>query len=188
MNGFDIAILVLIGIGAITGLLRGLVQEVLALLAWIAGVFAVYRFHTPLSEALVPHLETETGAAVLAFMLLLLVPLMIGMLLARYLSKMTRDSVVNPLDRMLGFGFGMIKGTIIAVVAYSIMVLAYDTVWSKEGRPLWVTQARSYPMINEASEKLVKMIAEHRRAQAEADAKADEGKGKKSKKKKRNQT
>ena len=67
MTGFDIAVLVLIGMGAITGFMRGFVQEVLALAAWVVSMVAIRNLHTPLAEGLQPHIGTESGAAVLAF-------------------------------------------------------------------------------------------------------------------------
>lgn len=179
MTGFDIAIMILIGLGAITGFMRGLVQEVLSLAAWMLALVAIHNLHTPLSEELVPYIGTESGSAVLSFAILLLVPYAIIRLLANRLGRASRDSVLGPIDRLLGFGFGGIKGAIIAVMGFSVMVLGYDTVWGVGGRPTWITQSRSYPFINAGSEALVGMIAERRRAAAEAErAKLDQaGKG-----------
>jgi membrane protein required for colicin V production len=78
--------------------------------------------------------------------------------------------VLGPIDRLLGFGFGSIKGLIIVVLGFSVMVLGYDTVWGPGGRPDWITQSRSYPFINAASDELVQMIADRRRAGQEAAA------------------
>lgn len=175
MTGFDIAIMILIGLGAITGFMRGLVQEVFSLAAWVLALVAIHNLHTPLSEQLVGYVGTESGAAVLAFAILLLVPYAIFRLLADRLGQASRDSVLGPIDRLLGFGFGGIKGTIIAVMAFSVLVLGYDTVWGVGGRPTWITQSRSYPFVNAGSEALVSMIAERRRAAAEAEqAKLDD--------------
>ncbi|MFN5783692.1 MAG: CvpA family protein, partial [Novosphingobium sp.] len=71
MTGFDIAVLVLVGLGAITGVLRGFVQEILALAAWVIALFAIHQLHTPLTEWLLPTLGNQSGASVLAFALLL---------------------------------------------------------------------------------------------------------------------
>ncbi|WP_088309018.1 CvpA family protein [Novosphingobium sp. B 225] len=169
MTGFDIAIMILIGLGAITGFMRGLVQEVFAVAAWVLSLVAIHNLHTPLTQSLSPFVGTENGAAVLAFALLLLVPYMIFKLLADRLGQASRESVLGPIDRLLGFGFGGIKGAIIAVMAFSVLVLGYDTVWGIGGRPTWITQARSYPYVNTASEALVSMIAERRRAAVEAE-------------------
>ncbi len=171
MTGFDIAVLVLVGLGAITGFMRGFVQEILALSAWVIALFTIHNMHTPLSAALVPYVGNESGATVLAFALLLLVPYAIVKLVANRMGEASRESVLGPIDRLLGFGFGAVKGMVITVLAFSVLVLGYDTVWGIGGRPDWITQARSYPFVNASSEALVKMIAERRKDAAEAEAK-----------------
>lgn len=176
MTGFDIAVLLLVGVGAITGFLRGFVQEMLALLAWIFALFAIHYLHTTLSDALAPTIGTTSGAAVLAFALLLLVPYAVIKLIANWLGGKSRSSILGPIDRVLGFGFGAVKGLIIVVLAFSVLVLGYDTVWGVGGRPDWIKQARSYRFVNASSEALVTMIAERRHEAAEAAAKEAEGK------------
>ena len=57
------------------------------------------------------------------------------------------------------------------VMAFSIFVLGYDTVWGPGGRPQWITSARSYPFVNMGSEALVKMISERRKDAVESEAK-----------------
>lgn len=163
MTGFDIAVLLLVGLGAITGFLRGFVQEVLALAAWVIALFAIHYAHTPLADVLQPYIGTASGAAVLAFAILLLVPYVIVKLLAASFGNAARNSVLGPIDRVLGFGFGAMKGMVIVVVVFSIFVLGYDAIWGPGGRPDWITQARSYAFVNASSEGLVKMIAERRR-------------------------
>lgn len=173
MTGFDIAVLLLVGVGAITGFLRGFVQEMLALAAWIFALFAIHYLHSPLSLALVPTIGTESGAAVLAFALLLLVPYAVVKLIANWLGGKARNSLLGPIDRVLGFGFGAVKGLIIVVLAFSVLVLGYDTVWGVGGRPDWITQARSYRFVNASSEALVTMIAARRNAAVEAAAREE---------------
>lgn len=171
MTGFDIAVLILVGLGAVTGFLRGFVQEILALAAWVIALFAIHNMHTPLSQALVRYVGNESGATVLAFALLLLVPYALVKLIANRMGEASRESVLGPIDRLLGFGFGAVKGMVITVLAFSVLVLGYDTVWGIGGRPTWITQARAYPIVNASSEALVQMIAERRKDAVEAEAK-----------------
>ena len=173
MTGFDIAVLILVGLGAITGFMRGFVQEVFALAAWVLALVAIHNLHTPLSAALMQYVGTESGASVLAFAILLLVPYAIVKLLSDRLGTASRNSVLGPIDRVIGFGFGAIKGIVITVLAFSVLVLGYDTIWGAGGRPQWITQSRAYPLVNSASEALVKMIGERRR-EAVAAAARDE--------------
>lgn len=171
MTGFDIIVLLFVGIAAAAGFIRGFVQEIVALGAWIFSIFAIRYLHTPLAAALEPKIGTDSGAAVLAFAILLLVPYAAIKLLAGYLGGKSRDSLLGPIDRVLGFGFGAVKGMIITVFGFSVLMLGYDTVWGIEGRPGWISQARTYPLVNAASEELVTMIAERRAAIAAQDAK-----------------
>lgn len=170
MTGLDILVMVVVGTCAITGFLRGFVQEILALGAWIFALFAIFYLHAPLYEFLEPRIGTTSGASVLAFAILLLVPYATIKLLANRLGQSSRASVLGPIDRILGFGFGTIKGFIVVVLAFSLLVLGYDLAWGPGGRPNWITQARTYPFINAGSEKLVALIAERRKQSAEAAA------------------
>lgn len=174
MTGFDIAVLLFVGLGAITGFIRGFVQEILALGAWVFAIFAIRMLHTPLTAWLEPHIGTGSGAGVLAFALLLLVPFAVVKLVSKWAGNRSRASVLGPIDRVLGFGFGAVKGVIIIILAFSVLVLGYDTVWGPAGRPDWITEARTYPFINASSEALVQLIAERRREAAGGHARADE--------------
>jgi membrane protein required for colicin V production len=110
MSMFDIIVIILIGVGAIGGFLRGFVQEVLSLAAWVLALFAIHYLHSPLTFWFVPKLGSTTGAAVLAFTLLLLIPYAGMKLIAGRAGQASRDSVLGPIDRVIGFGFGGIKG------------------------------------------------------------------------------
>lgn len=170
MTGFDIAVLIVLGLCAVTGFMRGFVQEVFALAAWVLALVAIKNLHTPLTAALMPYVGTESGSAVLAFAILLLVPYAIVKLLANRMGEASRNSVLGPIDRLLGFGFGAVKGMVVVVLAFSVLVLGYDTIWGTAGRPNWITQARSYPFVDAGSRYLVAMISDRRKAAAKAEA------------------
>lgn len=173
MTGFDIAVLLIVGLSAAGGFVRGFVQEILALVAWVFALFAINQLHTPVTAFLEPHIGTVSGAALLAFALLLLVPYAVVKLFAKWAGRASRASLLGPIDRVLGFGFGGVKGMIIVVLAFSILVLGYDTVWGAGGRPTWITQARTYPFVNASSEALVDLIAARRQQATAAEEAAD---------------
>lgn len=177
MTGFDIIVLIIVGVAAIGGLMRGLVQEVLSLAAWILAAFSVYYLHTPLTQALSQYLDGETITAILAFTLLLLIPYAAMKVIANNAGEASRNSIIGPIDRLLGFGFGAVKGALIAVFAFSILVLGFDTVWGAQGRPDWISQARTYQAADAFSRELVQMLAQRRAKflgeQVEAQEEAD---------------
>ncbi len=163
MTGFDFLVLVIIGVGAVGGFLRGFVQEVLSLAAWILALLAIHYLHTDLTTFLYKYIGTPRGAAVLAFALLLLIPYAGMKLIAGRLGEASRSSVLGPIDRVLGFGFGAVKGAIVVVMAFSLLVLGYDSVWGIAGRPPWIINARTYAVVDAASDALVQLINERRR-------------------------
>lgn len=169
MEAFDIIVLLIVGVTAITGFMRGFVQEVLALVAWILAVLAIYYFHGLLTEGLAGYVASETGAAILAFALLMLVPYAVVKFASKWVGDASRKSVLGPIDRLLGFGFGAIKGIIIVVLGFTVLVLGYDTVWGAKGRPDWISLSRSYPFINAASNELVDMVGERHRDASRAE-------------------
>lgn len=169
MTGFDIIVLGIVGVAAIGGFLRGFVQEVLSLAAWILAIFAIRYLHTPLTAAMVEYIGSDVTTSVLAFALLLLIPYAAMKLIAGRFGQASRNSMLGPVDRVLGFGFGGLKGIVIVMIAFSLLVLGYDTIWGYKGRPNWITTARSYELVDASSRSLVEIIAE-RRARLRAEA------------------
>ena len=170
MTGFDIIVLLIVAVAAVGGFLRGFVQEVLSLTSWLLAVAAIRFLHTDLSAILLKFIGTPSGAAVLAFVLLLLIPYAAMKLIAARTGRASRNSILGPFDRVLGFGFGAVKGVIIVVMAFSVLVLGYDTVWGPAGRPVWMTTARTYPFVNASADAMVQLIDERqRRVRSEAD-------------------
>ncbi|MDJ0977722.1 MAG: CvpA family protein [Erythrobacter sp.] len=162
MTGFDIIVLIIVGIAAIGGFIRGLAQEVLSLAAWLLAAFSVYYLHTPLTEALREYYDAEPATPILSFTLLLLIPYAAMKLIAANVGQASRGSILGPIDRVLGFGFGAVKGALIAGFAFSVLVLGFDTVWGYKGRPDWISQARTYPAADAFSRQLIQILAERR--------------------------
>ncbi|MFN2100677.1 CvpA family protein [Altererythrobacter sp. MF3-039] len=162
MTVFDIIVLVIVGVAAVGGFLRGLVQEVLSIATWILAVFAIHYLHTPLTEALRGVYDAEPATPLLAFVLLLLIPYAGMKLISGRLGQATRSSLLGPIDRVLGFGFGALKGAVIVVVAFAVVVIGYTDQWGYKGRPDWITQGRTYQLIDASVNEMVQMVAERR--------------------------
>ena len=163
MTGFDIIVLLIVGVAAVGGFMRGFVQEVMSLAAWGLAVLAIRYLHTDLTAFLYDYIGTPSGASVLAFVLLLLIPYAAMKLIASRAGRSTRNSVLGPIDRVLGFGFGGVKGVIIVVMAFALLVLGYDTAWGIGGRPTWMTTARTYSFVNASADAMVQLINERQR-------------------------
>jgi membrane protein required for colicin V production len=164
LHGLDIIVLALVGITALLGAKRGFVAEVLGLFAWVAMIFALKIFHLPLSRVLAGPIGTPSGAAVLAFLLLTGVTYILGKMVANAIGSRTRTSVLGPIDRALGFGFGALKGLILASLAYLLVILVLDTVGGGPSRrPEWLVKARTYTLLNATSASIADVVARRRK-------------------------
>ncbi|MEP2103845.1 MAG: CvpA family protein [Parasphingorhabdus sp.] len=168
MTGLDIFVLLLMGGAAIFGFLRGFVQETLSLIAWVLIIFAVRFLHAPVTDFLISPIGSEGGASVLAFGSIVIVTYALGRWIAKSIGSKSRKSLLGPIDRVLGFGFGMVKGLIGATLAYLLVVLVYDSIYgAAEPRPEWIADSRTYPLLNASGDALVQFV-EERREMAEA--------------------
>jgi len=165
LTALDIVVLLLVGGGAVLGLWRGFVTEVLSLFAWVAAIFALKIAHAPAAAALGGVVGTASGAAVLAFAIIFLVVFVAGKLVARSLGRRTRTSILGPIDRVLGMGFGALKGLIGATLLFLLANLATDTVYgSRSARPDWMRASQTFPLLNASSRAIVDFVAARRSA------------------------
>ena len=167
LTGLDIAVLLGVGAAAALGWWRGFVTEILSLLAWVLVVFALKALHTPLTTALTGIVGTSSGAAILAFALIAGIAYFGGRMLARAMGRRTKQSILGPLDRAMGFGFGALKGLILASLAFLLLVLVYDTIdGGPKQRPAWLTKSRTYPLLNATSAFVADFVAKRRKGQS----------------------
>jgi membrane protein required for colicin V production len=163
MTALDIIVLFLLGSGAVFGFLRGFVQEALSLIAWLLIIAAVRVFHAPASAALSEPIGTDAGAAVLAFLAIVIVTYALGKWISKSIGKKSRKSVLGPIDRVLGFGFGMIKGLILATLVFLLLAMGYETVFGlEEPRPDWMVKSRTYPLLNASGNAMSEFVREQR--------------------------
>ncbi|QTD57108.1 CvpA family protein [Parasphingorhabdus cellanae] len=168
MTGLDIFVLLLMGGAAVFGFMRGFVQETLSLIAWVLVIFSVRFLHAPVTDFLIAPIGNEGGASVLAFGSIVIVTYALGRWIAKSIGRKSRKSLLGPIDRVLGFGFGMVKGLIGATLAYLLVVLVYDSIYGAgEARPEWIADSRTYPLLNASGDALVEFV-EERREMAEA--------------------
>ena len=159
----DIFVLLMLGGGALVGFVRGFVHEVLALAAWLAAIIALKLFHAPVMAWVEGGDRGPAASAVLAFALLFLPTYFIVRLIAQKAGHVSRRSVLGPVDRFLGGGFGMLKGLVGAAMFFLLANLATDMVYGPETeRPEWMTESRTFPLLNASGRAIVDMVDSYR--------------------------
>jgi len=163
LTALDILVFLLVGAGLVVGWLRGFVAEILSLFAWFLAIVALRYLHAPVRDLLVGPVGNAGGAAMLAFAIVFGLVFLGGRLAARRLGGRVRNSVVGPVDRLLGAGFGALKGLIGATLLFLVASLVYDTLWSRAApRPDWMAQSRTYPLLQSSSAMMVDLVEARR--------------------------
>jgi membrane protein required for colicin V production len=165
MTALDVFVFLLLVGGAAVGFVRGFVHEVISILAWIVGIAMLKLFHTQLWSGLENMFHTSPAAgAVLAFAILFVPSFVLVKLLARSLGGRTRRSpMLGPFDRVLGGGFGLLKGLLGATLFFLLANLATDMVYGPQAdRPEWMTKSRTYPLLNASGRGIVDWVQARR--------------------------
>ncbi len=165
MTALDVFVFLLLIGGAAVGFVRGFVHEVISIFAWIVGIAMLKLFHSQLWTGLENSFHTSPAAgAVLAFAILFVPSFLLVKLLARSLGGRTRRSrVLGPFDRVLGGGFGLLKGLLGATLFFLLANLATDMVYGPQAdRPQWMTRSRTYPLLNASGRAIVDWVEARR--------------------------
>ena len=165
MTALDVFVFLLLIGGAAIGFVRGFVHEVISLLAWIVGIAMLKLFHSQLWSGLENSFHTSpAAAAVLAFALLFVPSFLVVKLIARSLGGRTRrHKLLGPFDRVLGGGFGLLKGLLGATLFFLLANLATDMVYGPQAdRPQWMTRSRTYPLLNASGRAIVDWVEARR--------------------------
>ena len=74
-----------------------------------------------------------------------------------------RHAMLGPFDRVLGGGFGGLKGLLGATLFFLLANLATDMVYGPEAeRPQWMTKSITYPLLNASGRAIVDWVEARR--------------------------
>lgn len=116
MNGFDIALLVLVSVAVVAGGLKGLTRILVGLATLVAAFVMAARFHASLAgrlDRLAWTFELKQAASYLAIFLGLL---LLGALAAFVLRHLVRASMLGWADRLAGAALGLVAGALLAAL------------------------------------------------------------------------
>jgi membrane protein required for colicin V production len=122
MNGIDIAILVILCGFLLKGLLRGLLKEVCSLAGLFVGAFLAFRYHGPLADVLLEHVDLPAQVAVATtFTVLFLATMIFFLVLGFLLSRFVKLLFLGGFNRLIGGLFGLSQGVLLlAVVLFAL--------------------------------------------------------------------
>ena len=117
MTAFDYAVLAVIAVSALLGLWRGVVSEILALMAWVVAFLAARAVAADVANWLADQIA-EPALRLAAAYALVVVAVLLAFALLRLLLRLLLKAVgLGFLDRLLGGAFGAVRGVLVVLVA-----------------------------------------------------------------------
>ncbi|MGD9898221.1 MAG: CvpA family protein [Calditrichaceae bacterium] len=124
MNYLDITIIIIIAIFTIRGLFRGLITELMTLVALILGFFIAVYYLQPVAQFLVESFPSlpEFAARIIGFIVLFFAVNLIVRLLSKLLNSFASLTFLQPFNKIAGGIFGFVK----TVLVLSILLIMID--------------------------------------------------------------
>jgi membrane protein required for colicin V production len=156
----DIGFAAFLLLSVIVGILRGVVFELLSLAGWFAAYFVALWFAPALQAQIhigTPGSTLNYGAT---FAIVFFGALIVWSIAARLLRALIRATPLSPLDRLLGAGFGLLRGLVVLLVVATVVGVSpcgradawqrsRSVVWLNallhELRPLFVNDDNQHP-------------------------------------------
>ncbi|MDX2257540.1 MAG: CvpA family protein [Hyphomicrobiaceae bacterium] len=152
----DLAVIAISAISGLLALYRGLTRELLAILSWIvAGLAALYFVlnHRAFAEEVAQQMggvQVVIAQAAVGAVIFLVVLIFVHLITAR-ISDTILDSNVGMIDRVLGLGFGLVRGFVIVVIPFMLALAFFP---DERQHPDWVRNAQSKPYLTSTGEAL----------------------------------
>jgi membrane protein required for colicin V production len=116
VTGFDYAVLVIVGLSILLSVMRGLVQEVMALVGWAVAAWLAIHYAAPISVYMPAGIPDERLRYLAALVAIFAGVWLFSALLRITITQFLKSTGLNPLDRMLGAVFGLARGTLFVLL------------------------------------------------------------------------
>lgn len=140
----DLFVIVVVGLSALLAMFRGMSREALTLGAWLGAAAAAWFGWPQVAPLLQPYLADETLRTAAAIGIAFVVPLVVFMIIAGILASLIENSFLAPVDRGLGIVFGVLRGGVLVLVTYLILLFIFPG-----ERPSWIREAQFRPLLDQ---------------------------------------
>ena len=168
INIFDAGVIFILLISAFLAYMRGFVHEMLSVGGWIGAFFTTlytFPYVKPYSRELI---KIELGADLISGLVIFVLSLVVFSIITRAISKHVKGSMLNVLDRALGFLFGMARGAIVICILY----IGFSFLLPKEEQSPLIIESKSMELIEPGAELLLEALPQQVSSKAMFDARS----------------
>jgi membrane protein required for colicin V production len=136
----DLVLIAIVGGSVVFGFLAGFARAGLGFLAAITGVLFGFWFYGIPAAWIHKFVSSVAFSNLLGFLVVFFACTLLGGLIGKLLSKLFKWTGLSWLDRMMGAGFGLVRGGLIAVAFVSVLMA-----FTPRPVPAWMTGSALLP-------------------------------------------
>ena len=149
MNWVDYLLLAILGFSVVSGFMAGAARVGVGFIAAFVGIFAGFWCYGIAAAHILDYVNSRALANLIGFFLIFMSVVILGALLGRLLSRLFKWIGLSWFDRMLGAGFGFVRGMLV-VIALTTVLLAFAPV----PPPASIVESKVLPYVVDASNVL----------------------------------
>jgi membrane protein required for colicin V production len=146
VNLLDLLLLTIVGGSIVLGFFAGFARAGLGFISVIAGVLLGFWFYGIPAAWIHRYVHSSTFSNLAGFFAVFLACAVAGALIGKILSRLFKWTGLSWLDRLMGAGFGFVRGAI-AAVAFVAVLMAF----TPKPVPKWMTGSYLLPYAIDAS-------------------------------------
>lgn len=146
MSWIDILLVVVIGFSVLSGFSAGFARVGVGFIATILGIFLGFWCYGIAGAYVLDYVSSRTIANLIGFFAIFIGVLLIGAVVGQLLAKLFKWIGLSWLDRLLGAGFGFLRGVVIAVALITVLLA-----FAPSPPPRSVVDSRLMPYMLDAS-------------------------------------
>lgn len=147
MNLLDFLIFVIVAASVVAGFVAGFARAAIGFIAVMGGILLGFWFYGIPAGWIHHFVKSDTAANIFGFAIVFFAFQLAGGLLAKLLATLFKWTGLSFIDRILGAGFGLVRGALMAV-AFVAVLLAFTP---SDPPPTWMTGSLVLPYAIDAS-------------------------------------
>jgi membrane protein required for colicin V production len=124
MNWLDFVLLFLMAVSIIASFRQGFSRELIGLISMLVALFCGLWFYGAAGALILPYVSSKGIANFCGFMAIFVGVLIAGAIVGYFFSKLVKAAGLSWFDRILGAGFGAVRGLLLAV-AVIVAIVAF---------------------------------------------------------------
>lgn len=149
MNWVDYLLITIVAVSVLSGFSAGAARVGVGFIATFVGIFAGFWSYGIAAAYIVDYVNSRAIANLIGFFLIFAGVMLLGALIGRLLASLFKWIGLSWFDRLLGAGFGFVRGTLAAVALVTVLLA-----FAPSPPPPSIIQSKMLPYVVDASNVL----------------------------------